>query len=162
MPVGPYDGFDQIYDAEYPSMLQLAYLMTGDRVEARDLTQEAFARLLADWGKVKEFDRPGAWTRRVLIRLCSRSRDRAAKLAPLTAARASTDHSDSVSSSQDVAVAILGLPVRQRAAIVATYWLGCSAAETAELIGCKEPTVRVHLHRARKALAGTLEPEGRP
>lgn len=156
MSVGPYEGFEQLYEGEYLSMLQLAYLMTGDRAEAKDLTQEAFARLLADWDRVKDFDRPGAWTRRVLIRLCSRSRDRASRSSPFQDL-AAIDHADAVGSARDVAAAILGLPVRQRAAVVATYWMGCSAAEAADLIGCREATVRVHLHRARTALATKLE-----
>jgi RNA polymerase sigma factor (sigma-70 family) len=160
MPVGPYDGFEALYEVEYPAMFKLAYLMTGDVAEAKDLTQEAFARLLADWDKVKDFDRPGAWTRRVVIRLSSRSRTRAGTLAPDRGDRAAPDHADSASTSGDVVTAIRSLPPKQRAAIVATYWLGCSNAETAAMIGCREPTVRVHLHRARSALASTLGMEG--
>lgn len=149
-----------MYELEYPSMFQFAYLMTGDLAEAKDLTQEAFARLLADRDKVKDFDRPGAWTRRVLIRLSSRSRNRASSLAPLRTDRAAADHADAVGESLDIAAAIHALPPRQRAAIVATYWLGCSNAETAEMLGCRESTVRVHLHRARSALAAKLGLEG--
>ncbi|HEX2031074.1 MAG TPA: sigma factor, partial [Actinomycetota bacterium] len=65
--------FGWLFREEYPSIVRTAYLMLGDREAAEDVAQEAFARLFARWGKVSRYDRPGAWVRRVAIRLSARS-----------------------------------------------------------------------------------------
>jgi RNA polymerase sigma factor (sigma-70 family) len=54
---------------------------------------------------------------------------------------------------------VLRLPPSQRAVIVLHYYEDRPVGEIASTLGCREATVRVHLHRARKRLAGTLQPE---
>jgi DNA-directed RNA polymerase specialized sigma24 family protein len=43
--------------------------MTTDREEARDLTQETFARAFQQWDVVSKHERPGAWLQTVVGRL---------------------------------------------------------------------------------------------
>ncbi|MDP9343470.1 MAG: hypothetical protein M3Q23_15540 [Actinomycetota bacterium] len=50
-------------------MVRGAYLITGDREEAADVAQEAFARAYERWGLVSRLDRPGAWVERVATNL---------------------------------------------------------------------------------------------
>ncbi len=47
----------------------MAYLLTGDRQTAQDLTQEAFLRAWSRWARISKYDDPRAWTRRVLYNL---------------------------------------------------------------------------------------------
>ena len=53
------------------------------------------------------------------------------------------------------------LPPKQRTAVYLHYWLGCTIAEIAELMDSKDPTIKSHLFRARRALARTLKREDR-
>jgi RNA polymerase sigma-70 factor (ECF subfamily) len=49
--------------------------------------------------------------------------------------------------------------MNQRAAIVLRYAEDLSTDEIADILGCDTSTVRVHLHRGRKALGLTLREE---
>ncbi len=60
--------------------------------------------------------------------------------------------------------AVRALPARQAQAIALHYLEDRPVAEIAEILGCAPATVKVHLHRGRRALADTLAPvaeEGR-
>ncbi|MFN2595257.1 MAG: RNA polymerase sigma factor, partial [Actinomycetota bacterium] len=57
----------------------------------------------------------------------------------------------------DLMRAIAKLPAAQRAAVVLFYYEDQPTAEVAAILGCSEATARVHLHKARKRLAGLLD-----
>lgn len=56
----------------------------------------------------------------------------------------------------EVVVAVLGLPVRQRAATYLVYWAGHTITETADLMGIGDGTVKRYLSLARNSLRGVL------
>ena len=56
----------------------------------------------------------------------------------------------------EVVVAVLGLPVQQRAATYLVYWLGHTMAETSDLMGLGEGTVKRYLALARSSLKEVL------
>ena len=62
------DDFSTLYRHEYPSVLRVVALIVGSQEAARDVTQEAFVQLYLHWTKVRTYERPGAWVRRVAIR----------------------------------------------------------------------------------------------
>jgi RNA polymerase sigma-70 factor (ECF subfamily) len=57
--------------------------------------------------------------------------------------------------------AVRGLPRREAQVVALFYAEDRSVAHIAELLGMAEATVKVHLHRARAALADRLRVEGR-
>ena len=70
---------------------------------------------------------------------------------------------DSVSRAQVLALieaAIQELPARQREAFLLRYWEEFDVAETAELMGCSEGSVKTHCSRAVQALAKGLRSKG--
>jgi len=54
--------------------------------------------------------------------------------------------------------ALARLPRRQADAFVLARLEGLEAAAVGEILGCSEPTARVHLHRAMQRLARELRP----
>ncbi len=65
----PTGEFEDFYEASYGRVVALVAAMVGDRYQAEDIAQEAFARALTRWSRVARYDLPEAWVRRVAIRL---------------------------------------------------------------------------------------------
>jgi RNA polymerase sigma-70 factor (ECF subfamily) len=156
------EGYDEVFRAEHGSIVRTAFLVTGDRETAREVAQEAFAELYVRWAKVRTYDRPGAWLRRVAIRKAVRARRRGARRAELEAGSGVGAHdlgraaggADDLG--PDVLASLQELSPAQRAAVVLHYFDDLPVTEVAEALGCKPATASVHLHRARTRLAELL------
>ena len=147
--------FAWLFRDEYPAIVRTAYLMLGDRAAAEDVAQEAFARLYARWRRISRYERPGAWVRRVAIRLASRARRRMPRLEPVVEEATGPE----TPADLDLHRAVLALPPNQRAAVVLHYLEDLPVDEVAALMGVAPATARVHLHRARRRLATLLGEE---
>jgi RNA polymerase sigma-70 factor (sigma-E family) len=147
--------FAWLFRDEYPAIVRTAYLMLGDREAAEDVAQEAFVRLYARWRRISRYDKPGAWVRRVAIRLASRARRRPRALSLVRDHRAPAE----TSPDPDLHEALMRLPANQRAAVVLHYLEDLPVSEVAALMGCAPSTAKVHLHRGRKRLATLLGEE---
>jgi RNA polymerase sigma-70 factor (ECF subfamily) len=130
----------------------LAY--AGGRVDvADDAVAEAFAqagRRLRDIGSLRP------WVFRAAFRIARAELGRVRRMVPLENADAE------VTAEPDTARVLEQLDhltPRQRRAFVLRDVLGCSTAETAELLGASEVSVRVHLHAARRRLRDVLQRE---
>jgi RNA polymerase sigma-70 factor (ECF subfamily) len=149
--------YDLLFTIEFPAVMQTVYLILHELDRAEDITQDAFIQLFRHWTKVSRYDRPGAWVRRVAIRLAMESlrheRLRAVLERQVKPPRVlgPTD--------VDILPAIRELPGMQRAATVLFYFEDRPLPEIADILGCAESTVRVHLYRARKHLADVLGEE---
>ena len=56
--------------------------------------------------------------------------------------------------------AIEKLPTRQREAFILRYWEDMNVAETAEVMGCSQGSVKTHCSRAVNTLSSLLEKQG--
>jgi len=153
--VDPTPGFDEIFVAEFAAVERTVFLVVHDRELAKEVTQDAFVALLGAWRKVSRYDRPGAWVRRVAIRLAIRalrkneSRSRAER-------QASEPPVATSSRDLDVWRAVRTLPAQQRAAVALFYLEDRSVHDVADILGCSPRTARVHLFRARRRLGELL------
>ena len=141
--------------AEHGSVLRTVQLILGDRQAAEDATQEAFYRLLVHWRKVSQYERPGAWVRRVAIRIAMRARRRRERFDEVEL----SGHDVESASRVDVQRALRALSPAQRAAVVLFYYEDCPVGEVAKLMEISEGAVKTHMHRARKHLAEALGEE---
>lgn len=148
------EAFEMFFLAEHGSVLRTVQLILGDRQAAEDATQEAFYRLLVHWKKISQYERPGAWVRRVAIRIATRAR-RARRSDEIESSAIGIESATRV----DVQRALSKLPPSQRAAVVLFYYEDHPIGEVASLMDCSEGTVKTHLHRARKHLAESLGEE---
>ncbi|WP_377639506.1 RNA polymerase sigma factor [Oryzobacter terrae] len=151
------EGFTALYDVEYPRIARTAYLVLHDAARAEEVAQEAFVRLYLRWGTVGGYDRPGAWVRRVAIRLAVREaqrEERRPRLERRTSPPPTTPERD-----VDVLRAVGELPARQRAVVVLFYFEDLPVAEVAHALAMSESAVKTSLHRARATLATRLDEE---
>lgn len=146
--------YEQLAKAEHASIVRAAYTVTRDIEVAREVTQDAFADLFVHWHKVRHYDKPGAWLRRIAIRKAIKVTERNARQQDLRADAASTTGEPDTDSSL---LALLGeLSPKQRAAIYLRYYEELPVTEVATALGCEPSTASVHLSRGRHRLAELL------
>ena len=154
------DGFVKFYEASYSRVIGLIAGLTGDRAQAEDITQEAFARAFTRWRKVGDYDHPEAWVRQVACRLvfdASRRSKRAVLASSLLAAalRGRAAGPDPLSESE-LALAMLRVPVEQRQVLVMYYLADLPVEEIARDCDVSVTTIRTRLAAARRRLAREL------
>ncbi|WP_460799630.1 RNA polymerase sigma factor [Nocardioides pacificus] len=154
-----------LYARACPALVGLLTAIGGSRADAEEVAQDAFARVLEHWRKVREYDDPEAWLRTVAVRLLvSRLRRRqvAARGLGLLARRAVTaPPAVSPGTDLELTAALMALPVAQRAAVVLHHLHDLPVDEVAELLHVPTGTVKSRLSRARAALAPLLADETR-
>ena len=154
--------FDRFYAREFPKMVAIAYALSGSRMAAEDLAQEAMIAVYRRWPEVGLLERPGGWARRVVLNLAAsayqRRKAEARALLRLAPLRGEPPTELSVEAAE-FWHAVRRLPKHQAQAVALYYLEDAPVAEIAEAMGCAESTVKVHLHRGRQALAERLHVE---
>ncbi len=154
--------FRWLFATEYQSVVRAIYVVLRDRARAEEIAQDAFVQLLRNWRKVRDYDSPPAWVRRVAMRLAAKDarRERLGSLLTRRAAAARTPSAEAEPASDaELREAIGRLPAQQRAVVVLFYYEDRPMDEIAQIIGCSPSTGWVHLHRARKRLGALLAQE---
>lgn len=146
--------FDAFFRTAKTPLVSMAYLLCGDLQTAQDLTQEALLRTWSRWPRIRGYDDPQAWTRRVLYNLVI-SWARGAKLRrrPLQSSRSVPPPDES---HLMLAAALRSLPRNQRRALVLHDGAGLSVKEVASEMKVPEGTVKSWLSRGRVAAAHSL------
>jgi RNA polymerase sigma-70 factor (ECF subfamily) len=153
--------FGEFYRREYRQVLGLAYVLCRNRATAEEITQEAFTAAFKRWGEVSQMASPEGWVRKVVAnRSVSLFRRLAAEGRALARAGRRGDDAPPISADA-IAVrdAIRRLSVRQAEVVVLVYFAALSHDEAARVLGCGVETVRTHLKRAKRRLAGWLGDE---
>lgn len=155
--------FDALVAGHRARIVRAVALVVGDVGVAEELTQDAFAKAYASWGRVGGYDAPDAWVRRVAIRDAvrrgGRDRRRPEREAMVGGDGLRRDPAAATDARLDVTSALRRLPAQQRAAVVLHYLDDLPVVDVADALGCSPSTARVHLHRARATLAGLLGEE---
>ena len=133
-------------------MFRTVYLLCGDRVLAEDATQEAFARALERWERLRTQPWTGGWVTTTALNVARRGMRRKRPLRATT-----SDDPTDVEETIDLWALVKDLPRRQQEAVVLHYRMGLSVEEVADVMDCREGTVRTHLARARQVLRAALK-----
>ena len=146
--------FVEVYTAHYPRLVRALRLGGLRRQAAEDVCQEAFARTLSHWGRVRRGSNPPGYVYRVAFRLARRS---FREEAPLSWEPAGRDEVSGQVVDKVVAEAVIAaMPHRRRACVVACLVVGLPTSEAARALGLKEGTVRKQLERGRVDLRTAL------
>jgi RNA polymerase sigma-70 factor (ECF subfamily) len=149
--------FEDFYAANYGKITALVAAVLGDRNEADDIAQEAFARALARWPRVSSYELPEAWVRQVAMRLAVDSGRRFRRmLRAMPLLRAAT-RSAEPEPGDSLAFTALGrvlsrVPLREREVIVLHYVADLSVEQIAHDRGIPAGTVKARLASGRRRL----------
>jgi RNA polymerase sigma-70 factor (sigma-E family) len=152
--------FGAFMHARWPTMVRLAYALTGDQGHAEDVAQTAFARAYASWPRVRRAGDPEAYVRRIVINE-NRNRFRKYRVAErLTDSLPEPGTADATSRYDQrsaLIAALRRLGPKQRAVVVLRYWLGLTEAEAAVVLNCSVGTVKSQASRALASLRQSTE-----
>ncbi len=164
--IDPVPSFDEVATLYGPTIYQIAYRLTGDDEEARDLAQDVFVRVYRNLDKYEPGTFTG-WLYRVtknlfLDRVRRRGRIRMEALPdedwrqPVDVAPGPADRVEQGLLRGDIERAIVTLPPTFRTAVVLCDVQGLTYDEISEATGWPLGTVRSRIHRGRKLLREAL------
>jgi RNA polymerase sigma-70 factor (ECF subfamily) len=152
------DGFDAYFVRNYGRLVAELHSIVGSLAEAEDAVQEAFARASVRWARLRDYDHPDAWVRRVALNLAASSLRRARR--GLVAYRRVGVPPPAPAPGEDTVVlaqALGRLRRRHREVLVLHYLAELSVEEMARVLRIPAGTVKGRLFRARAALERELD-----
>jgi RNA polymerase sigma-70 factor, ECF subfamily len=152
--------FEAFFEAEKDQLYRALCLVTRNRHEAEDLTQEAFIRVLERWDRVTGVNDLHGYLYRTAMNVFRRRYGRALRIAKRSMQLVPADDEIAEIDERDAAVrALAGLSPRQRAAVVLVDLLGFRSEKAARMLGIRASTLRMHASRAHAALKETMSRE---
>jgi len=166
---GDHEAFEELVRVTYADSYTLAYRLTGDEEDARDVVQESYLRAFRGLKRFRGDAQFTTWLYRITANCASthlgrRSRHRHDELlddAPL--ADLDPDHDPQARSEGNATrdrlnVALRALPPRLRSVVVLRDVYDLPHEAIAAELGISESAAKVRLHRARKKLREELFP----
>lgn len=153
-PLAPGSAFDDFFAEHRTALFGALWLVTRDRHEAEELTQDAFVKVWERWGRVRDLDDPVGYLYRIGMNLF-RNRRRRVALAVRRSVRMAPPPNDEMRAvdDRDAVVRVLGrLTPAQRAALVLVDMVGLTSQEAGRALGVRPSTVRVLAARGRTIL----------
>lgn len=143
----------------------VAYRMTGDREEARDITQAVFLKVFRGLPGFDPRRRFFSWIYRIAVnesidRRRSRRREEALDASHEDPAERPDTGAERREAAEAVQAALLELGDDDRQVLVLRHWLDRSHAEIGEALGIPERTAKSRLHEARQRLGRILTRRG--
>ena len=151
--------FDEFYTASFARLVGQLHAMIGNRDEAQDCVQEAFARAWVAPRKLNRTEHPEAWVRTTAYRLAvSRWRRTVVRRRPADRAlQPQRPVARPRPRPGRPAGRVARLPLDQRRALVLHHLCDLRVAAVAAETGAPEGTVKARLSRGRAALAALLD-----
>ena len=144
--------FEELYRAQWGSLVRLALALSGSRELAEDVAHDAFLRVSKSLPSITN---PVAYLRKAVVngvRDRFRHRQVEARHAsgpPLPVPGPEVD---------ETWAALQALPERYRAALVLRFYADLEVEDVAELLGCRNGTAKSLIHRGLRQLKERIEP----
>jgi RNA polymerase sigma-70 factor (sigma-E family) len=146
-------GFDDWVAVRGPSLLRLAYVLTGNTADAEDVVQDALSRALPRWDRISQVADVDAYVRRMVVNAHTswwrRFRRRESPAAEVRSEGVVSGPGDGMASDERPRLwaACRALPQDQRTAVVLRYYEQLDYDEIAAVTGVREGTVRSRVSR---------------
>jgi RNA polymerase sigma-70 factor (ECF subfamily) len=168
---GDREALDDLVRATYGGTYTLAYRLTGNDDDARDVVQDTYLRAYRSLRRFRGDAQFTTWLYRITANcsanlLAKRARHRTEPLSeddPVIDLRAEHDPEQRLAGSDDrarIASALAQLPWRLRQVIVLRDIYDLAHGSIAKELGITEAAAKVRLHRARRRLRDLLAAEG--
>jgi RNA polymerase sigma factor (sigma-70 family) len=158
------ESFDVFFRRESRRLVGLAYALSGSRLAADDIAQDALVAAYRRWEEVGRLQNPAGWVRRVVAnKAISTIRRRVSEAKGLTrlASRVTVSQlPDMPDETEWIWREVRRLPRRQVQVIALRYYDQLSLSEIAQVLDCSKETVNTHLRRARETLDRRLQRKG--
>lgn len=164
--------FRKIFDRYQRRAYAVAYNILNDGDLARDVVQEAFIRVFRNIQRFDPSKNFYTWLYQIVVNLSidflrKRASQRAARLDDIgesfrsrAGATGPVDAVSRVENQRKVREALEALPPKYKAVLTLRDIEGFSCEEIAEIVHCKNSTVRWRIHQARKLFKGIWNGEG--
>ncbi|MCK4781618.1 RNA polymerase sigma factor [Candidatus Parcubacteria bacterium] len=159
-----YSIFNELYDDNVENIYRFIYLKVNSDDIAKDLTSETFTKVWKSLNNGQKFDNSRAFTFQVARNLIiDHYRGKNKTTIPLSECSEMSDPSSDIekrfqlsSDIDEIKIALSGLKDEYREAITLRYVEDMPISEVAKILGKKQGTVRVILHRGLKALRESI------
>lgn len=150
--------FEDFVVARQRHWLRTAYLLCGQWHQAEDLVQQVLEKLYVAWPRMHAVNQPDAYVRKAIVNAHLSEirrpwrREQVTDELPenLSAAGAGADER------LDLIRALRSVPPRQRMVLVLRFWEDLGVAETAELMGSAQGTVKSQTAEGLRALRAAM------
>jgi RNA polymerase sigma-70 factor (ECF subfamily) len=153
------DTLEVLFRAHYARLVRALTLVSGSREAAADAVQEAFVKAHLHWPRIRRYDDPVGWIRRIAV---NRLRDdhrrsiRKQRAVDRLACEQTTVTVPDDSPDADLRWMLAQLPGQQRLALALFYVDELSVAEVAATMRLSDGAVKFHLHQGRERLRQIL------
>ncbi len=155
--------FELFYEHNRRPLVALAYALSGSRLAAEDLAQEALIAAYQSWNEVQQKGNPGTWVRRILLNKASSAyRRRMAEVRAIAKHPrdlATVPFPEVTGEIEKIWREVRRLPRRQTQVIALVYLEDLTMTEIASTLDISKESVNTHLRRARVTLARRLHME---
>ncbi|HEX3029574.1 MAG TPA: RNA polymerase sigma factor [Clostridia bacterium] len=166
---GDMESLNSLFRLYGPKALNTAYLISGNKDAADDITQEAFIRCFKYIKKLQSPEAFSSWLYRIICSVCWQLYSKNKKIEIVDIQEECSIYSDEdadpgriifkeyLKGTVNDALNKLSIPLRTT--VVLFYYNDMSIKEISKVLGCFEGTVKSRLHNAKKLLARELEKE---
>lgn len=147
------DDFGEFYLSEYRRVFRTVSALGASHEDAWDITQEAFARALARWSRLRRKPWRGGWVMTTAMNLSKKTRREIPRGEIERGPAVEVQPAERV----DLVRALRQVSERQREAAVLYYVFDLSVPDVAQAMGVSEGAVKTHLSRARGFLHDALK-----
>ena len=149
---GSRDAFDDLITRFEGKVMKTALYLTRNLADAQDIAQEVYLKIFRSIHTCQDHDRIDYWIYRITVNTARDFQRRMRFFEPLARVVKGVSFKDRVLRDEiqnRLTEALALLSFNERAAFIFKELEEMETAEVARILGCRQVTVRSHLHRAR-------------